>query len=566
MSLLRQSSYCIRKSSATRLQSRLSAPISIRTYTSPRDNTPVPPIPAPDTRPSKPQVDEEDDAFSPHENYVKPTLHVFSVFRKIFVYSSAVSLSLAGLALLGFEGAHLWVENVSIAAPSNPSADEKLWGWDVDQHECWTGGDKGGTDPTLGFKARHLLRAAWMAQHWGIGSQTLVGSEGVPRASDNTIAADKLSEQFLAHVLLLLKDNPKIPFPPASGTPLPNTVKDVLTQHARILERAGTRESVTAAREEYLILWHALSSHVATHVEAARVAVKLGDLSNRLQDNDTAVDWWIRAVDYVTLGETQAARQNSPPATVVPPALPPSPLAQRITLSALVSLSAHYAMTRQFDNALAVEQAALRMLSASSTTQRHSTSLFDVNPALPITSQNAPSILHSLFLQHRASVLSVHLAEVLYATSQQRSSLGKRKSKEQDGAAASHIHLHLAASTSEKIAHTLTDVTEHYSGVPSAITHTLSPGYAKNPILARPARNLLRDARRAAAEAWNLSGMLHELGGKKEDLANALECFERAVHWSGGQNAMKDADTEIVQKEWETYWRNYSRVKERLSR
>lgn len=526
--------------------------------------TPATPAqPPPSTNPQRPQEDE----FSPHENYIKPTMHVFATFRKIILYSSAASVSLAVLLLLGFEGTHLWVEKVAIAPTSKETSEDAIWGWSLDQ-ESWTGGENGGTDPALGYKVRHLLHAAWMAQHWGVGVGSVGNREVLQGSSPGVVSAYRLAEQFLAQAIALVKEDPKIPFPPASGPTLSRTIKDLLTRHAHVLERIGTSESMTAARDELLILWQSLSSNVSTHAEAARIALKIGDISSRLHEGEIAVQWWQRAIDYATLTgkETSAAPQLDAPSPKVPLLLPPAPLAQRTVVSALVALSAYYATTNQLSKAEALETSFLRLLSSSYT--NHVASSVDGNGnQSPLDAKNAAASLHSLFLQHRASTLSIHLAEVLYAIDiPNGKSPRKYWYKPLDGSQPYYIHLRLAATSSEKVAHSLTSVAKPYSGSPSAITQPLAEVYAHSPVLARPAANLLRDARRTAAQAWSLSGSLYELEGSEEDLNRALECFERAVHWSGGQHGMSESDKEVVEKEWESHWRNYSRVKERLSR
>lgn len=70
-----------------------------------------------------------------------------------------------------FEGVHLYVEKVCLAAPSREDTDE--YGW-ASENQGWTGGPRGGTDPRLGMKARHALRGAWICQEWGAGSSGAV--------------------------------------------------------------------------------------------------------------------------------------------------------------------------------------------------------------------------------------------------------------------------------------------------------------------------------------------------------------------------------------------------------
>lgn len=586
---------------------------------------PDPPKPATAKQEAEASANGGDEPFYTADNYIKPTLHVLNTFRKLLVYTSAASISIALLVFLGFEGTHLYVENVSIAP--TPGLDDEyetgeggggkmgedaIWGWAVESQESWTGGKRGGTDPALGYRARHLIRAAWMAQNWGAGvggPQQLGGGGrgggGNAKSDGSTfnVTAYTASAQFLSQAIALAQQNPRIFVPASSGSAaqhdqLSDAALDLLGLRSRVLERIGTPGSITAARDDLLQIWDlALSKSVAANrshhrrpIDAARVALKIGDLSYRLQEGDVAVGWWQKAIDYATLGagvddsrrppsqsHHQHERAPSAPqldsitALHVPSTLPPSPLAQRTLASALVSLSTYYAATQRLPEAESIQRSALRLLSLAP--RVHSSSSSDLSSSKDlVTRDNASAALHSLFLQHRASVLSVHHAQVLYAASTsapapKRSWMSSKSTgTSSDGVAAAQIQLHSAATAAEKVAHTLTGVSKSYADAPSALTHKLSSVYSGDKVLSRPAASLLRDARRTAAEAWNLSGMLYQLEGRKEDLGSALECFERAVHWSGGQTSADDPESQVIQKEWATYWKNYTSLKEKLSK
>ncbi|KAG8909218.1 hypothetical protein FRC01_007070, partial [Tulasnella sp. 417] len=539
---------------------------------------------------------EGDEPFHTADNFIKPTLHVLGTFRKLLVYTSAASISIALLVYLGFEGTHAYVENVLIAPTPGLEDDDEddgqrgedaIWGWAVESQESWTGGKRGGTDPALGYRARHLIRAAWMAQNWGAGvggplQQQQLGGGSNAKSDGRTfnVTAYTASAQFLSQAIALAQQNPRISFPTttssssgSSNDQLSDTALDLLTLHSRVLERIGTPGSITATRDDLLQIWEsALSKSLANQnqhrhyhhrrpIDAARVALKIGDLSYRLQDGEVAVGWWQKAIDYATLGgdgdngarrATLAPQLDSTTIQHVPSTLPPSPLAQRTLVSALVSLSTYYAATQRLPEADAIQRSALHLLSHASSSpssfnsripSSSSSSDLSSKEAQPlVTRDNASAALHSLFLQHRASVLSVHHAQVLYATSTsapapapKRSWMSSSKTASttsSDGVASAQIQLHSAATAAEKVAHTLTGVSKSYANEPSALTHKLASAYASDKVLSRPAASLLRDARRTAAEAWNLSGMLYQLEGRKEDLGRALECFERAVHWS----------------------------------
>jgi hypothetical protein len=81
----------------------------------------------------------------------------------------------------------------------------------------------------------------------------------------------------------------------------------------------------------------------------------------------------------------------------------------------------------------------------------------------------------------------------------------------------------------------------------------------------KPAKSLIRDARRSAAEAWNLLGVLHEEKGDEKSLQASLDCYERALGWAGvGASGDGKSGEGILEVEWNALRGNYSRVREAL--
>jgi hypothetical protein len=216
----------------------------------------------------------------------------------------------------------------------------------------------------------------------------------------------------------------------------------------------------------------------------------------------------------------------------------------------------------------------------------------DLTSTKAITTLDEPSAtLHSLLIQHRTSLLSIHLAEVLYALSTTNSTKPdsvsvwkgrKDKNNQRSSFETSFAQLRLAAITSERIALELSGMGTLKEGsaqgepvqesIPATAAITISSRFATEKLLKRPATNLLRDARRSAAEAWNLSGILYEKEGKDEDTEKAMRCFKKALEWSGEiveplndlekSIAMKD---QTLEKEKEMYWKNYTRTRDRVA-
>ena len=458
------------------------------------------------------------------DHFVSSAGIAINLFARFFKYSllTALGLGLTGWSI--FEGTHLWVETVELA----PHLDDETrrWEWDKDA-ERWTG-ENGGTDPALGFKARHLLRGSWIAENWGIGSTTFSDYRSVA-----TLNAIEPRLDFAQNYLDMAV---KIAESKASSAKLrPQTFNELLLRHAAILERIGTKEALFDARSKYERIWTALSKGP----DAPRIALKLGDLNFRLGDSSDALSWWTRSLDL-----SQGSQQTQGSAVPnISQSTPSSPSAQRTLTSTLVSLSAYYSTSGNLKQARRLQETALTLL-------RSIPSPSDVSAASP------PQTLHSLFLLHRSSLISIHLAEVLYALRSPRQS--------------SFDYLTRAAESSERVALALT-------GLPftppdakgSVVIHTpapdaaIIPSFAKSRVMRKPAAGLLRDARRTAAEAWNLMGILNEKGG---DMERALACYERAIGWAGVSSGQSTPGEGTLEADWKVMWANYSRARDATDR
>lgn len=447
-------------------------------------------------------------------------INLFTRFAKLSLLS-ALALGLTGFAI--FEGTHIWVESVELA--SDLDDETRQWEWDRDA-ERWTGGEHGGTDPALGFRARHLLRGSWMAENWGVGSTTFSDTGNL-----NVIEARLDFAQNYLDMSIKIAETKM-----TSANLRPQTINELLLRHGAILERIATKEALFEARSKYERVWAGLAGK---GTDAARIASKLGDLNFRLGDSNDALAWWTRS-----LGLSQGIQQTegSVAPTISQPA-PSSPSAQRTLTSTLVSLSAYYSTSGDLKQARQLQETALALL-------RSIPSPPNTSPASP------PHMLHSLYLLHRSSLISIHLAEVLYALRSPRQS--------------SFDYLTRAAESSERVALALT-------GLPfippdakgSGVIHTPAPDapilpfFAKSHAMRKPATGLLRDARRTAAEAWNLMGILHEQGG---EMQRAFTCYERAVGWAGVTSDQSTPGEGTLEADWKVIWANYSRSRDATQR
>lgn len=433
----------------------------------------------------------------------------------------------------------MWVEKVELTAED----DEQVRKWEWDQEaERWSGGLEGGTDPALGLKGRHAVRSAWIAQNWGTGSgASVIGSNPFSGRSSTGAGGLHVVEARLQYARDFLKIAISIAEGKYSSDKLrPQTIVELLTRHAAVLERMGSPDALFESRSKYERVWAGLPGK---GIDAARTALKLGDLNHRLGEPDDALAWWARAIQLTQKGGRERAASIPP---VVLESAPSSPSAQRILTSALVSLSAFYATSGQLHQAQAVEEASLELLK----------SIGSLDSQKP--SSSPPETLHALYLLQRSSLISIHLAEVLFTQHKPLNTTIK--------------WLSAAAESSERVAFALTGLPLIHPDAPeSKIPHppssekSLLPAYSRSHSMRKPASSLLRDARRTAAEAWNLLGILNEeVDSSKPE--KALECYERALGWAGvaadKSGGIGEPGEGILESEWNILWGNYVRVRD----
>ncbi|KNZ71747.1 hypothetical protein J132_07236 [Termitomyces sp. J132] len=383
----------------------------------------------------------------------------------------------------------------------------------------------GGTDPALGHHSRHRVRAAWAAYNWGESNAAVVITPDIQRGESQpedlklVDANMKIADTFLRGALHVANERD------SDGHLHPETASQLISRHASFLERLGGEEALQESRTEYERAWAGFSGE---GLDAANIAVRLGEINLHLNQQSDALLWWSRAV--------KLARGNVPddfetlPATLE--SLPSSPRAQRLLATTLVSLSAFYAQTGKLDQAQALEEASLTMFRAM---------------PLPtvLTSVSPPHALHTLYLLHRSSLISIHLAEVLNSRG--------------ESLALSIQYLTSAAEYSERVAQVLTGKSSE--NLTSLRETAPLPTYTDSRSMKRPALALLRDARRTTAQAWNLIGILNETQGK--NLLAALQCYERAVQWAAttDQTSHMKPHEGVLESEWTSIWNNYNRAK-----
>jgi hypothetical protein len=520
---------------------------------------------------------------------------VTSFYGRFIKYTTLSFFSLASMVYIGWEGCHQWVERVELAPPPSPFDDLYQWSEELD---VWTSAS-GGTDPKLGYRGRHAVRAAWMALNWSGEPNLNVIESTVAAGETSGNAFDTQLYSALSHLSTALAVSYRNAGDSETETADRDpTVMNLLALSGAILDRI-TSPSALAAAKPMLKEVHDFHLSEGRVNAAARLSVKLGDVCARLGENGEAIEWWdsaLRAlgVDNIRLHLASVGSLSLPSNTSAP-----SPAQHRIIASALASLSGHYASTRQFSKAHEVEMAGLALIT------HHL--LPSSSPSDKTWSPDA--ILHQLFLCNRASILLMHLAEVTfaqerlyYSSSSVPSSAPSRwnilwpskqprQSSIQENAdtLVEMCALRSSALSAEQICDTLTNPPDpaaapqtlhtigttltqgmHRSPIPasaasgtssaSTSSTALHPSFAKSRTLSKPSTTLLRQSKRIAAQSLQLRGILFE---KRGEDAEAMEEYERALAWVGGGPDGRTGP-DAIESEWRTIWERYVKVRERV--
>jgi len=391
---------------------------------------------------------------------------------------------IAACSVFGFIGVQLWLENVEMAP-----GDVTPYGWEQEM-EDWSGGPKGGTDPSLGMIPRIGLRSAWLFQNWaGLISQSSSSeSSYIPRLLlSGPDRGYQLAERQLTWVMRYLKERNK---------PVPTVL---IIRHAELLERLGTPRALQDARLVYTRLYQAAPPN---SFEAAQLALKIGNLAARNDADDAALDYYTRATTF----NMDLAQY--------------SPIQQRHLTNTLIQLSDFYSRQEDLERAYHFQGNSLRQVMA-----------FLSN--LPSDEDTLERRTHWFYISHRAQVLLLHLSEVAYAQS-----YGAKPFIPIDEA----VPLSVQGLKDAGNASLDTFQTFREGGIPSAsldanrqqinripFDNTLSKPYAKSRSLRQPAASLLRDSRRSAIHAWSLVGLIME----NVNAETAMNAHQAALRWAG---------------------------------
>ncbi|KLT45110.1 hypothetical protein CC85DRAFT_299977 [Cutaneotrichosporon oleaginosum] len=522
----------------------------------------------------------------PREDYAGPAAYTVSFIGRTIKYIIYGTMGLGATAYLAFEGAHAYVEHVSLAAPSR-AVDGDEWAW-ADENQAWTGGVKGGTDSRLGWRGRHALRGAWICWEWGAGDsgstisrhpefkRGMIGASPVNRVDRGY----ELAEEYIDAAIRVAEA--KMAFPPhlpglrepgpaglaAPSVPADPTALDLLTLKAGVLERMGP-ETLDHARELYervataYVGVDAAKDGAVKAARAMRLAHKLGDLAQRAAEPDVARAWWAWGLERAALslptadspvaaasgasgwwpfgGSGSAAPSTATSADDLPTSAPlPAPIV-RAAVSILVSASAASAQSGALPAAAAIQAEALRLLPPA------------VQPSVPGPGQGA-SGLQKLWEVQRRALLTLHAASVAHAQGTKGVSPLEMSAE--------------AAEASEALLSVLNPT------LPAALAQP------RGNVCTQPAKRLVRDTLTTGAEAYYTEAALLErsAAGRRDKsdalhrLEHAAESYERAMSLSAAEEGQVPAsgfgeeDAIGRGEEWTRYWRGYVRVRDKMVR
>ncbi len=450
----------------------------------------------------------------PNELIWNGVASVGDTLKRTFIILAAVGavVSIVGVGVL--EGYGQYFEHVRLAPiPRDP--DIVKWGWE-DEQLGWNGDtSKGGTDPGLGRKGRDFVRTAAASAK----ARNIMLNPESNRAKRNPSALLNFglsnSVEALAKALSIAEAKD------AAGKLHPGTLTLLLKHQAAMVEK------ITVGGN-YLPAAKALYERIWVRETSPFIAWRLGDVCNGLGKHDEAISWWSRAI--------QLCEGRAPSDTVqsaVPFTLPSSPAHQRVLASTLVSLSSYYATNSKLKEADALQNDALQLLHSSL-------------PSESSSNASPPEALHTSTMLQRASVVSLHHAEVLFG-------MGKKSVE-------CIQWLSSAVESSSRVAHAL--AAKELEERPEQLQ--VASAYVDSPFLQKPAKDLLVEARRTASEAWKLIGILGERtkGSDPKDLVN---CYEQALRWSAKLDAEGNQipDLNVTQNaKWDALIKNRNRLEE----
>ncbi|KAG0148989.1 hypothetical protein CROQUDRAFT_89560 [Cronartium quercuum f. sp. fusiforme G11] len=213
------------------------------------------------------------------------------------------TLGLGTSAVVAFAGLHLWVENFELP-PGNRGLralkeEEELYGWKEELEGWGAAYAGGGTDSRIGWKARSLVRAAWVAANWQTGQRAL-SQTGTDVADEDGWMVDSafaIAETRLQQALLLAR---KRGLKLDQDGVVDRALMELESRLAYICECINTPLALTKAHQVYERLWQACAGAIDRLGkdgkdcweirEGMRIATRLGDVGLKLSTSGLILD------------------------------------------------------------------------------------------------------------------------------------------------------------------------------------------------------------------------------------------------------------------------------------
>ncbi|WFD43672.1 hypothetical protein MPSI1_002336 [Malassezia psittaci] len=340
-----------------------------------------------------------------------PVIETISLASRIARILVGSVLVVGSMTFVVWEGAHQYVEHAAMPSTATVDLDTTYdpYGWDLED-QLHHFGLVSHTDRRLGIFGRHMVRSAWMAEHWGggIAPQAIFGL--APRGSTMRQTPDleahhglQLAERFLS-TSLHIADAKKIRVEELNleDKPLDWTAVTLEAWLANLRTKIATPATLAAAEVGYEKLYDALHAQPHTEPFCKILATRIGTVQAQLGQLSQGISWFQRALDKEPSDVINAALADT--------YMPSSPLDTRLAVHTLQTLSRGYVLASsqseapraQLYEALRAQLAALHLLR---TEQKR-------------IAQSPDATLQQAWTLEAQGEMSVQVAETLYALQQ----------------------------------------------------------------------------------------------------------------------------------------------------
>ncbi|WFC99946.1 hypothetical protein MYAM1_002692 [Malassezia yamatoensis] len=274
-----------------------------------------------------------------------PVIETISLASRIARILVGSVLVVGSMTFVVWEGAHQYVEHVGMpsTATVDPITGQDPYGWDLED-QLHHFGLVSQTDRRLGIFGRHMVRSAWMAEHWGggIAPQAIFGL--APRGSTMRQTPDfeahhgfQLADRFLSTSLHIADaKNIRVEELNLDDKPLDWTAVTLEAWLANLRTKIATPATLAAAEVGYEKLYDALRAQPHTEAFCKLLATRIGTVQAQLGQLSQGISWFQRALHKEPSNVIHAALNDT--------YMPSSPLDTRLTVHTLQTLSRAYVL------------------------------------------------------------------------------------------------------------------------------------------------------------------------------------------------------------------------------